>query len=65
MLKGKTTVELNKPTMIAALQMYLDSTFKESHVVVDVKPNTGNGSYGSGNTFTVELDDGTSAAKTQ
>lgn len=61
MLKGKTTLELNKSTVIAALQMYLDATFKESHVVIDVKSSS-NGHYTAG--FTVELDDGASAAKT-
>lgn len=63
MLKGKTTLEMNKATMIAALQMYLDSTFKESHVVTDVKLSTVNSGYNSGSVFTVDLDDGASAAK--
>ena len=60
MFKGKTKIDLSKATMIAAVQMYLDATFKESHVVTDVKSvSTG---YGS-DTFTVEIDDGAEAAK--
>lgn len=62
MLKGKTTMTLNKETVMAAIQMYLDTTFKESHVVENIKPITG-GSYGGPDTFEVELDDGASAAK--
>jgi hypothetical protein len=60
MLKGKTTLKLNKATVIAALQMYLDATFKESHIVMDVAndPN----SY-DGPAFTVTLDDGAEEAK--
>jgi hypothetical protein len=46
--------------MIAAVQMYLDATFKESHVVTDIKANSSG--YG-GNTFTVSIDDGAEAAK--
>ena len=60
MLKGKTTLSLNKASIMAAVQMYLDATFKESHVVTDVKSaNTG---YGP-DTFTVEINDGAEAAK--
>ena len=60
MLKGKTTLSMNKATLLAAIQMYLDATFKESHVVTDVKAtNTG---YGA-DTFAVEIDGGAEAAK--
>lgn len=58
MLKGKTVVTITKSTMIAAVQMYLDATFKESHVVTDVKAD----SYGAGS-FVIDLDDGAQAAK--
>ena len=39
MLKGKTTMTLTKATIVAAVQQYLDGTFKESHVVTDIKVN--------------------------
>lgn len=61
MLKGKTTIEMNLATVIAAVQLYLDQTFKEPHVVTNVKANS-SGGYG-GSTFTVEIDDGAEAAK--
>jgi len=57
MLKGKTTLEMNKATVIAALQMYLDSTFKESHIVTDVKQSSSSGGYNTNVTFTVEIMD--------
>lgn len=61
MLKGKTTISMNRLTIIAAVQMYLDATFKESHVVTNVEIDSAN--YPTGSTFKVELDDGAEAPK--
>lgn len=64
MLKGKTIITMNRATIIAAVQMYLDDTFKEEHVVTDVRADTGNYQAGAPS-FTIELDDGASAAKVE
>ena len=48
--------------MIAALQMYLDSTFKESHVVTDIRVISGGG-YNSGSSFTIEPTNASLAGK--
>lgn len=45
---------MNKATMIAALQMYLDATFKESHVVTNV---TFESKFPDGDVFSVEIDE--------
>lgn len=61
MLKGKTEIVMNKSTMLAALQMYLDDTFKEEHVVTDVVVDFSSPGDAS---FKVTIDDGARAAKT-
>jgi hypothetical protein len=53
MLKGKATIKVSKQTVIAAVQMYLDTTFKEKHTVTNVKTD----SY-SQHEFEISLDDG-------
>lgn len=53
MLKGKTTLSMNKETIIAAVQMYLDATFKETHKVTNIESS----STGYQNSlFTVEIE---------
>lgn len=51
-MKGNNTLELNQATLIEALQLWCDATFKTPPEVLSVKQSKDN--Y-SGTTFTVEL----------